>query len=800
MTLEAAQAAGSGRSVNYRSSARELPFTQVKKLLESRHDREVLDGLRRIIAMMCRSRDCLPYFSSVVKNVASPSLEIKKLVYIYILHYAESDPDLALLSINTIQRSLADPSAQVRAMALRVMSGIRVPVISQIVALAIKKGAADMSPHVRKAAALAIPKCYALDPSTLPQLLEYLSTLLGDRQYYVIGSAVSAFLEVCPERIDLIHKHYRGLVKKLVDMDEWGQIALIRLLTYYARKCFPRRTARGKFKATKGLYEDEPATEETTDEEEVVVLDPDLELFLKSCKSLLSSRNAAVIVDVVRCFVHLGTPEYIDSAIGPLIALLRSPQDMHIAILYNIVSVALLRPAAFVPYVNHFYLRSSDAPEVATLKIELQTLIFPHCETGLKGILLAELEHFTTVEDEALVRESVRAIGRCAQADPSTSGRCMNLLLKLASRPSLSLVGDALAVVRQMIQHDPAAYASTVVQLAKNLDTITSPSARATIIWLVGEYGNPEEPQGGIAPDVLRLLAPGFADESEPTKHQILRLAAKVYLRHLNSLDGNAGDGRGSRETADSEQLTGAPDADDGDHSTANPTYPKSPQPEHPIAVLWNYILLLVRYDMSYDLRDRARLYRNLLSDPTSTQLATLLLFAPKPVPHAPSPLAGSAGLLLGSASLVVGTNAVGGSATGRLLGYEQLPEWVPAGEEPDPRLREDAEQQQHQQQRSEARAVPASERLRREAVAAAGNGVARSAPTTTSKPKTLDDWLAEGEEEEEGSRETEEETEAESEDGEEAESGEEDSEPEWPAESEGREKEQLLGGEPSQA
>ena len=229
--MDAVQSTGPGRNVNYRPVSKELSFTQVKKLLESRHDREVIDGLRRIIAMMCRSQDCLPYFPSVVKNVASPNLDIKKLAYIYILHYAESDPDLALLSINTIQRSLSDQNPQVRAMALRVMSGIRVPVISQIVSLAIKKGCADMSPHARKAAALAIPKCFKLDPGTLPQLVGYLTTLLGDRQYYVISSAVTAFLEVCPNRIDLIHRHYRSLVRKLVDMDDWGQIAVMRLLT-----------------------------------------------------------------------------------------------------------------------------------------------------------------------------------------------------------------------------------------------------------------------------------------------------------------------------------------------------------------------------------------------------------------------------------------------------------------------------------------------------------------------------------------------------------------------------------------
>jgi AP-3 complex subunit beta len=96
----------------------------------------------------------------VVKNVASQNLEIRKLVYIYLLRYAEHEPDLALLSINTFQKDLTDSNPLIRAMALRVLSGIKVPMIGSIVVLAIKKCAADMSPYVRKAAALAIPKCY----------------------------------------------------------------------------------------------------------------------------------------------------------------------------------------------------------------------------------------------------------------------------------------------------------------------------------------------------------------------------------------------------------------------------------------------------------------------------------------------------------------------------------------------------------------------------------------------------------------------------------------------------------------
>ncbi|OAX80757.1 hypothetical protein ACJ72_04909, partial [Emergomyces africanus] len=538
LTIEAAQSASNSRGAfKSNSPYRHASFSQIKKLLDSRSDRDILDGLRKVITLMYRSEPCLPFFSSVVKNVANPNIEVKKLVYIYLLHHAESEPDLALLSINAIQKSLTDQNPQVRAMALRTMSGIRVPVINQIVSLAIKRGCGDMSPHVRKAAALAIPKCYRLDPSTLPQLLEYLSPLLGDSQYFVVGPAVSTFLEVCPDRIDLIHKHYRSLVRKLVDMDEWGQLATLRLMAVYARKCFPRRTERIRVANRGGFYDDDndhekPAQAESELGEEVQVIDPDLDLLLKACKPLLQSRNAAVIVSVARLFLYVGTPAYLETAVGPLIALLRGPQDIQHVALYNIICVALIDPKLFLKYASHFLIRSSDLPHIWRLKLEILTLLFPHCGLHLKGIILSELEHFSNESHPDLVRESVRAIGRCAQSDKSTSTRCLRVLLSQISSADDNLVSEALTVIRHLIQQDPASHKKTVVMLAKHLDTTTSPDARASIIWLVGEFAGIDV-GNNIAPDVLRILAKGFTDESEAAKQQIVLLGAKVYLHHL---------------------------------------------------------------------------------------------------------------------------------------------------------------------------------------------------------------------------------------------------------------------------
>jgi AP-3 complex subunit beta len=738
----------------------------------------------------------LPFFSHVIKNVASPSLQVKKLVYIYLLQHAEHEPDTALLSINTIQKSLTDTNPQLRALALRVMSSIRVPVISQIVSLGIKRGAGDMSPLVRRAAALAIPKCYRLDPNTEPQLLEYLSTLLGDKQYSVSGAAVAAFLELCPDRFDLLHPHYRSLVRKLVDMDEWGQLAILRLMMVYVRRCFPRRTRKIQkvlsgnkanaipTKSTKGFYDTESDSEENEEEkdknkdkgqntEEIVVLDSDVELLLKACQPLLQSRNAAVVVAVARAYLYLGTSEYLIQAVGPLVSLLRSAGDIQHIALYNIVQVCLTHPEPFVKYYTHFLVRSTDAPHIWRLKLELLTLIFPYAQSRLQSLILAELSHFSHSGslDSALVKESVRAIGRCSQSpatSPQTSARCLRLLLKHIGSADGHLVAESLEVIRHLIQRDPSAHRTPVVRLAKHLDAATNPQARASIIWLVGEFAGLDS-ENNIAADVLRILVKGFTDEAEPAKLQIVLLAAKVYVHHLNA--------NPPPEPAKTDEPKASPSLLDNyqeeeggfrDASLETPSLSDKPQEQekpHPIKALYDHLLLLTRYDTSYDLRDRARVYKALLATPTSTQLASLLLLAPKPVPHIPSPSETRKGYVLGSASLVIGDEG----GVGGLRGYDDLPRWVKEGDEPDAALRDEAVSASTSMYDS-ARTMSAADRLD----VAAGpssrtpdsimsprslNGGVGDASigvnASKGKEKTLDDWLAE----ESGSEEEEEET-----------------------------------------
>lgn len=189
--------------------------------------------MKLLLAMLSKGREIPEFFPDVVKNVVVKSIELKKMVYIYLVHYADFDDncrEIALLSINSFQKDMSGGNQLIRGLALRVMTSIRVPDIIQIQLLAARKCAADSSPYVRKCAANALPKIYNIDKDQLDNLKQIIEKLLKDTSTMVLGSAVAAFNEICPTSYDLLHRSYRKLCHLLADLDEWTQVCLVLLL------------------------------------------------------------------------------------------------------------------------------------------------------------------------------------------------------------------------------------------------------------------------------------------------------------------------------------------------------------------------------------------------------------------------------------------------------------------------------------------------------------------------------------------------------------------------------------------
>lgn len=682
-----------------------MNLDRIRKLLDNKlgvaGHAEKLEAMKALLASISKGEDVSMFFADVVKNVIVASVEVKKLVYMYLVHYADANSqcrELALLSINSFQKDLADQNQLIRALALRVMTSIRVRDIMQIQLIAIRKCAADSSAYVRKCAANAISKVFVVDRDQKDVLAEIIGKLLNDSSTMVLGSAVQALNEVCPDRLDLLHRPFRKICHLLADIDEWGQTVTINVLIRYCREQFQapemlahEGQAKGKNvkelfpkrKVKIGFYSDEEEDSAGSGDEgrghkggnnssysaspfhlggtntrgEVLPsigsvfrsdalasgigggeeLDEDHRLLLRSSIPLLKSRNSAVVLSVATLHYYCGTHSMATSTLigKSLVRIMRSQREIQFVVLSVISSMVISRPDMFRPFLQEFFVRATDPAYARKLKLEILTSLVTEDNVS---IILREFQAYVRHVDKAFVTMTVRALGRVADAMPTVAERCLNGLMRLVRSSNEQVVAESVVVIRQLLQQ--SAIEKDRLRVVRSLAAmmiagrVTSPSARASIVWMLGEF-NEDGSGSTCAAESLRLLVKKFSDEATEVRLQILNLSVKLGLRE--------------------------------------------PQ-KRPIQLLLQYVIELCKFDIDYDVRDRARLVRAALSGDASIVNPHKLFAAKKP-----SPLIGYEEESKKRFTLGTLSNLVHHSVSG----YAPLPDW--RSDKPDSSLRDEA-------------------------------------------------------------------------------------------------------------
>lgn len=491
-------------------------------------------------------------------------------------------------------------------MALRVLCNIRMREIVQIHLMSLKKCASDSSAYVRKTAAHSCGKIYQIDPDSKGEIVDVIEKLLGDKNTQVLSSAVAAFTEVCPDDLDLLHPHYRKICHLLADLDDWGQITTLNLLTRYIRKNFvkpevvvkeekkeegdkKKKQKGGKGKGGKGkgrkrdFYasdnsdsdsdsDSDSSSDSGSEEEEedadvsgLPKLPEDHALALRVSLPLLRSRNSGVVLAVAGLHHYCGGGDKLTmSKIGRgLVRIMRNYREIQYITLTNISVFAKEAPDMFRKYLKDFFVAESEPTFVRRMKVDVLAALV--C-TDNSVLILREFTRYVKDDDKDFVRHAIQAIVRIANTLPEIADRCLRGLMGLVSTDNNEVVAEAVVAIRQLVQQHPQ-HDGPIVRLAKKLDKIASPSARAAIVWILGEFQS--KPRvAAMAPDALRLLAKNFRNESGEVKAQVVTLAAKTALWQPDST---------------------------------------------PVQLLLKFVLELARYDSDFDLRDRSRLLRYLL-------------------------------------------------------------------------------------------------------------------------------------------------------------------------------------------
>lgn len=144
---------------------------------------------------------------------------------------------------------------------------------------------------------------------------------------------------------------------------------------------------------------------------------------------------------------------------------------------------------------------------------------------------MLEFKEYATEVDVDFVRKAVRAIGRCAISIESAAERCISVLLELIGTKVNYVVQEAIVVIKDIFRRYPNQYEGVIGTLCDSLDTLDEPEAKASMVWIIGEYAeridNSEE--------LLEAFLDTFLEEAPEVQLQLLTAAVKLFLKKPSS-------------------------------------------------------------------------------------------------------------------------------------------------------------------------------------------------------------------------------------------------------------------------
>ena len=145
--------------------------------------------------------------------------------------------------------------------------------------------------------------------------------------------------------------------------------------------------------------------------------------------------------------------------------------------------------------------------------------------------MLLEFKEYATEVDVEFVRKSVRAIGRCAVSITDSAERCIGVLLELIKTKVNYVVQEAIGVIRDIFRRYPDRYEGVIGALCDSLDSLDEPEAKASMVWIIGEYADRID----NAEDLLDVFLETFSDEAVDVQLQLLTATVKLFLKKPSS-------------------------------------------------------------------------------------------------------------------------------------------------------------------------------------------------------------------------------------------------------------------------
>merc|ERR1719272_1878068 len=266
---------------------------------------------------------------------------------------------------------------------------------------------------------------------------------------------------------------------------------------------------------------------------EVPAVSEDLVAFLRSLKLMLNSNSQGVTLAAASALCYLAPAQELHVVTRPLLRCLRQASaESSQGLLMALMPIIEARPELIRPSIREFFVQSFDFPGMKEMKLKILEKLVD--ETNVQ-LVLRELQAYVSWHSlPVFVAQAVQSIAHVALKISSVADHCLRGLVKMLDSKCEVLACEAVVALRALLQQrqqsSESGLGSVLPHLVHYLEGLAAPTARASVVWIVGQYQQ-EVPK--LAPDVVRKLAKTFVNERQEVKQQILGLSLKVWAFHM---------------------------------------------------------------------------------------------------------------------------------------------------------------------------------------------------------------------------------------------------------------------------
>lgn len=482
-----------------------IEIAKLREKLNSNYPSDRKVAAREAISMMRAGENMQSLFSDMLRCAKTDDLELKKLIYLYLVNYSTQEPEQAIMAVNIFIQDSNDPNSLIRALAVRTMCRIKLESVAENMIVPLKMRLNDDNPYVKKTAAIGVAKLYEIIPEAVEsaQLIDQLVKLLNDDNPMVVSNTTAAIFEINELRSTPIFKLSSQTISPILaaisSCSDWCQAIFLDAISRYIP--------------------------ESADEASFLI---------DRLIPMLKNSNPSVVVGSFKCiflFMEIcgrNPSEVFPQVIPPFITLVSSSEaEIQYVVLRTLSLFVQKYPRALSKEIRVFFCKYNDPSYV---KLEKLDIIVTICNEMTAQIVLDEFYEYCNAIDVEFVRKAVRCIGQIAVKIQAATPRCVDILVSLIDGKAEYAIEESIIVVSDILRRFPGSFESVIAAVCKNFDQIKDSRAKSAAVWMLGEYCS-------IIEGVDQLLDPfldTFHDEPPSVQLQILTALVKVYLEKPN--------------------------------------------------------------------------------------------------------------------------------------------------------------------------------------------------------------------------------------------------------------------------